>query len=162
MYITHQQDVFSQAFLSTIAAATGLKSFPRADPDDDSIDGTIGYTGRLGTMRSPRIDFQLKCHMAKQPSATEIPYALSVKNYDDLRHIDYHVPRFLFLVIVPNRLEHWLRETASSVLMRRAGFWMSLRGMPAVDNTTKVTVHVPARNRITRRALLELVGAHRL
>ena len=60
MHTTTQKEQFSIAYFHAIASVCGLKIF-RCDVDDESIDLTVGKTGGDGTIRSPRLDLQLKC-----------------------------------------------------------------------------------------------------
>lgn len=65
MYITHQQEEFSRAYLYAVAAAAGLKFQNAAMPDDDSVDVTVSTRGPRGITRSPRLDIQCKCQRSE-------------------------------------------------------------------------------------------------
>src|SRR4051812_40901926 len=106
MHVTQQQEEFSRAYLYAVTAATGLKFQNAAAPDDDSVDATISARGPRGTTRSPRLDVQIKCRMSAA-IGDPIPYALSSKNYEDLRHLDYQSPRILVVVFVPELVHSW-------------------------------------------------------
>ncbi len=60
MDLNQQKAQFSLAYVHAISAAAGAKLF-RCDVDDESVDITVGLTGGAGTVRSPRLDIQLKC-----------------------------------------------------------------------------------------------------
>lgn len=161
MYITHQQEEFSRAYVHAIATVAGFKVVPGATPDDDSVDLSIASRGPRGLIRSPRIDVQLKCHRG----AVDVdpwPYALRLKNYEDLRHTDYQAPRILVVVVVPEDVEGWLAQSEEALVLRRCGYWRSLRGEPETTNETSVTVTLPRSNVFSvesLRSMMERVGA---
>ena len=68
---------------------------------------------------------------------------MKLKNYDDLRPTDVLVPRILIVVLVPGSLTDWLNHSEQELAMRNCGYWLSLRGEPATNNTTNVTVNIP-------------------
>lgn len=145
MHITHQQEEFSRAYLYAIAAAAGLKFSPAPAPDDDSVDMAISTRGLRGTARSPRLEIQVKCQMSAA-TGDPIPYALKQKNYDDLRHTDYSVPRILVVVFVPEQAADWTTHTEQELAMRYCAYWVSLRGLPPSTNQHTTTVHLPRKN----------------
>lgn len=40
-------------------------------------------------------------------------------------------------------LTDWLNHSEQELAMRNCGYWLSLRGEPATNNTTNVTVYIP-------------------
>jgi hypothetical protein len=52
------------------------------------------------------------------------------------------VKRILVVVLVPDDMNDWLRHSEPDLVMRRCGYWLSLRGMPATDNAEGKTVHL--------------------
>ncbi len=125
MHITHQQEEFSRAYLHAIAAGAGLKFDPAGRPDDDSVDVAISTRGLRGTARSPRLEVQVKCQMSAA-TGDPISYALKQKNYEDLRHTDYGVPRILVVVFVPEQVAVWTTHTEQELMMRYCAYWVSL------------------------------------
>ncbi len=60
MHEDQQKEQFSRAYVQAVAACAGFAwSVPSVD--DDSIDMTLSQTGGRGTIRSPRLDVQIKC-----------------------------------------------------------------------------------------------------
>jgi len=142
MHLTHQQEEFSRAFIYAISAAAGLKFRNAATPDDDSIDVEISARGPRGTTRSPHLEIQCKCQMS--PAVGDpISYPLKPKNYEDLRHSDYQVPRILVVVFVPEQVKDWTSQTEHEFTMRYCAYWASLRGLPPSSNEYSTTVHLP-------------------
>lgn len=158
MHITQQQEQFSIAYVHAIASAAGY-SLSQPYVDDDSIDLSIHQRGGNGTIRSPRIDLQLKCLLRDQEINSEgIQYPLKTKNYNELIPTDILVPRLLILVTVPSLPKDWIiqRDDAETIL-KYCAYWFSLRGMPPTDNSSTKTVHIPQENRLTVNKLSELM-----
>jgi Domain of unknown function (DUF4365) len=153
-----QKEQFSNAFTRAVSAAAG---FAVAEPsvDDDSVDiALIGGPG-LGPRR-PRLEAQLKCTEGSEPSGEDFGYQLRLKNYDDLRPPaeELCVPRILIVVRVPPGVGDWAQASDSQLVLRRCGYWRSLRGEPDVTNTTTVTVRIPVAQRLDVPQLQRLMG----
>ncbi|MCB9794610.1 MAG: DUF4365 domain-containing protein [Alphaproteobacteria bacterium] len=147
MHISHQQEAFSRAYVRAVAAAAGFRVQAGADPDDDSVDLTLSARGAGGTLRSPKLDVQLKCQLGLPEGASTWTYDLKMKNYDELRPTDLMVPRVLVIVAVPESVADWVEQDEQRLLLRHCGWWLSLRGLPAVDNTATRRLHVPRSQR---------------
>jgi hypothetical protein len=147
MHITHRQEAFSLAYVQAVAATAGFRVQDGTQPDDDSVDITIAARGPGGTVRSPKLDIQLKCQRGRPADEPTWPYDLKAKNFEDLRHTDLQVPRILVVVMVPDEVAHWLDQDEERMLMRHCGWWVSLRGSAASANATTVRVQVPRAQR---------------
>jgi hypothetical protein len=155
MHIPHQQEEFSRAFIYAISAAVGLKFSNAATPDDDSVDVAISARGPRGSIRSPRVEIQCKCQRSAAVG-DPIPYPLKSKNYEDLRHSDYQVPRILVVVFVPEQVKDWTSQTEQEFTMRYCAYWASLRGLPPSSNESSTTVYLP------RAQLFDVAGLETL
>lgn len=145
MYITQQKEQFSLAYVHAIATVAG---YALADirVDDDSVDCLLCSRGRSGRVHSPRVEVQLKCTASHAPGPEHLAFPLSMKNYDDLRDPEVHVPHVLVVVCVPNDVTDWLVHSEEQLALRRCGYWMSLRDLPPQASAAKdprVTVHLP-------------------
>ena len=151
MDLRQQQEQFSRAYVHAVATVAGFATY-RPEVDDDSVD--LGFAARGGTttLRSPRIEVQLKCTSTGVRHDDEVRFPLRLKNYDDLRR-SCHVPRILVVVLVPEDVADWLDATEEQMVLRRCGYWRSLAGEPEVSNTTSVTVHLSRTNLFTPTAL---------
>jgi hypothetical protein len=143
MYISHQQEAFSLAYVRAVAAAAGFRVQEGTQPDDDSVDLTIAARGPGGTVRSPKLDLQIKSRLGRPMEEPTWPYDLKAKNYEDLRHTDLQVPRILVVVAVPHDVSAWIEQDEERLLMRYCGWWVSLRGLDASTNTSTVRLDVP-------------------
>jgi hypothetical protein len=73
---------------------------------------------------------------------------------------DYTVPRYLFLVVVPDDPGEYTEISADGMLLRFQGYYLSLSAEDPVDNPKsdrKRAVHVPIGNILTVRTLLTLM-----
>ena len=142
MYITNRKEQFSIAYLHAVASRAGF-NLVRPDVDNDSIDVQIGATRAFGTVRrAPQIGIQAKCTETDDGQGPHISYTLKLKNYEDLRDENVHLPRILVVLCVP-AMEQWLQQTDEQMILRRCAYWVSLRGAAESENDTGQVVHVP-------------------
>jgi hypothetical protein len=125
--------------------------------DDDSVDWGIAAKGGAGIVQAPRLELQLKSTSRDVLDDKVIRYPLKLKNYDDLILNNYATPRILVVVIVPENLQNWLKQTEEELCLRHCGYWLSLRGMPSTTNTTNITVTIPKINQFTVAALQSIM-----
>ncbi|HKI87090.1 MAG TPA: DUF4365 domain-containing protein, partial [Thermoanaerobaculia bacterium] len=71
-------------------------------------------------------------------------------------------PRYLFLVVVPADVERWLTHSSDEIALRRCGFWLSLAGLPANDNSETVTVNIPSKNVLSPTSIGQLMTRARI
>lgn len=93
----------SLAYLQAVAAVeTFAVDIPHVD--SDSVDAVISGKGKIDSAslrHSPRIEVQLKASVNAHPNGNgDIPFDLTLKNYDDLR-ADTLLPRLLILLVLP-------------------------------------------------------------
>jgi hypothetical protein len=144
MDLSQQQRLFSEAYVKAVAATAGYSTYVPS-VDDDSVDIGIAARGPYGTRRAPHLELQLKTYLVDDlPSGTDWSYPeLKLKNYNDLRHTDFAVPRILVVVRMPKDTLNWLGHTVSSLALKHCGYWASLYGDPDTSNKKKITVHMP-------------------
>jgi hypothetical protein len=133
---------FSHAYVRAVAHAAGyFVQEANRTFDGDGVDLTLLSRSPAGTVRSPRLDLQLKATAA---SIAEDPflYDLDVKNYDELRSEQLQVPRILVVVSVPDTAASWVAATEDELILRRCGYWKSLRGQSSTANKAKIRIHI--------------------
>ncbi|MEM6471936.1 MAG: DUF4365 domain-containing protein [Planctomycetota bacterium] len=163
MDISQRKEQFSQAFVRAVASTAGFAVY-EPSVDDDSIDCGLAQRGGGGTVRSPKLDLQLKCGAKSSGGISiddqKVTYRLKVKNYNDLRAPNCLVPRVLVVVLVPsNDLEHWLTESDESLTLNSSAFWVSLRGKSETSVAgDKVTVHLPRSQRFNVEQIQALMN----
>jgi len=156
MTLDDQKEQFSFAYVRAVAATAQIV-VNEPTVDDDSVDLTFQQKGRAGQVRSPRLDVQVKCTESAAVHPDHIAYPLKLKNYDELRPTDLMVPRLLIVVTVSTDLIDWLNHSEVELALRKCGYWVSLRGLPATTNTTNVTVHLPRLNQFTVAGLTNIM-----
>lgn len=160
MDLNMQKEPFSRAYVQAVAACCGF-AWSEPSVDDDSVDMTLHQTGGEGSIRSPRLELQLKCKAATMPTNDPFSFSLKIKNYDDLRDPNVLVPRILVVVLVPDELEEWLSHSEGELAVRRCGYWVSLRGLPPSENQSSQTVPIPRAQQFTvdgLRGMMERIG----
>jgi hypothetical protein len=146
---------FSFAYVRAVAARAGFH-VSQPEVDVDSVDLMLSASTRQGFLIRPRLELQVKCTGREVADQGDIPFALPVNNYNDLR-ADTLVPSLLVLVLVPSEVERWLSETDERLCLHRCGYWLSLRNFPATENTESVTVRFPRSQRFTSSAVQALM-----
>lgn len=147
-----QKEQFSKAYIQAVAACAGY-SWSVPSVDDDSIDMCLHQTGGRGTIRSPKLDLQIKCVGRESPNSNIFSYPIKLKNYNDLRDESVMVPRILVVVVVPDLLPEWLAHSETELSLRRCGYWLSLRGMTPSSNETGQTIHMSRQQQFNITAL---------
>lgn len=140
MSLNDLKEAFSHAYVRAVAHAAGyFVQEANRHLDADGVDLTMFSRGPGGTVRSPRLDLQVK-GTARPSSEDPFPFDLPVKSYDELRSDDFQVPRILVVVILPEDVAHWVSASEQEPVMRHCGYWKSLQGEDATDNDTSVRV----------------------
>lgn len=142
METSQRKQEFSKAYVRAVAATAGYAA-QTPEVDDDSVDLTLAVRGGGGTVRSPKLDLQLKCTSRHLVSDGTVNYPLEIKNYEELRPTDFQVPRVLVVVVVPDDIGQWIAHSEEQLLLRHCGYWYSLRGLPPTQNVSSVTVNIP-------------------
>lgn len=148
-----QKEEFNYAYVCALAAHAGFNRIS-SSVDDDSIDVAFkskGYVGR--PIRSPQIEFQLKCTSQKVIDGGVLKYALTRKNYDDLRGDDFASPRYLAVLLVPEDVGEWVGHNDEHIELHKSCYWLSLRHHGPTDNAVSVTVSIPLEQRLTTDTL---------
>jgi len=140
-----------------VASVAGF-SVSRPEVDDDSVDLSIYCRGPRGTVRSPRLELQSKCTSRPTFSGDQLSFDLKIKNYEDLRWTDLAVCRILVVVVVPDDLDRWLEQDQEQMVLRRCGYWMSLRGLQATGNQTTARVWLPTSQVFSVQALQQMMN----
>ncbi len=159
MFITTQKEEFSYAYISAVVSVAGY-SFQIAPRPLDLVGVDVTITGLVspGSRRRTRLDLQLKCTSQDLLDNESIRYPLEIKNYNELRNTNLdHDPLLLVVVLVPEKVEHWLQQTETELCLKRCAYWVSLRGQASSTNQTNVTVYLPRQNVFSVDALKTLM-----
>jgi hypothetical protein len=105
------------------------------------------------------LDLQLKATInADTSDPATIGYDLRVVDYDKLRRSDVPVPRILVVLELPADESAWITQTVEELILRRAAFWISLRGRDATKVTTTTRVRLPRTNVFTPLSMTDLLA----
>lgn len=159
------QGMFGEAFVRVLAAAAGL-TVAKAEPDVTGDDFTLGYPGPLAGLRNPKIDVQVKSRARprvdwRRPG--QWAFRMKAHHFNELAGNDYALPRYLFLVIVPDNYDEYVTASPRAFSLQYCAYWASLQDRERVDPTqrTSVTVEVPADNLLSVEALTRLLEYRR-
>lgn len=65
------------------------------------------------------------------------------------QYLLYFCLLILIVVLVPSNINDWLKITEEDMLMRKCGYWVSLKGQKPTKNTNNITVELPRQNLFT-------------
>ncbi len=156
MDISQQKEQFSNTYLQAITTVAGYSLY-KPSVDDDSVDWGIATRGIMGRIRAPRLELQLKSTSRELLDDNYLRYPLKLKNYDDLRLVDFAIPRILVVLVLPEHRKDWLQQSEEELCIRYCAYWVSLRGLPETPNTTTVTISLPRTNQFTVAALQSIM-----
>lgn len=156
MYITHQMEEFSIAYVHAIASVAGF-AVERFHVDNDSADVTVRSDLKYPVVHNPRIELQLKCSSSLSVGLTtpdQFTYPLQANNYEALSSTRRHVPMFLVLVHAPKKPAHWMvQHNSVQAQLRYCAYWADLKGQPPSSSASTVSIHIP-RSQIFDHAVL--------
>src|SRR5947208_1796380 len=118
------QGYYGEAFVRALAASAGL-IVSRPDLDVTGEDFSIGYPGMRGSLRHPRIEVQVKSWSNPGGSLATWRYRMRVEHFNELAGDMFYLPRYLFLVVVPDDTARYSRATDDALQLHRAGYWAS-------------------------------------
>jgi Domain of unknown function (DUF4365) len=152
--------MFGEAFVRVLAAAAGL-TVAKAEPDVTGDDFTLGYVGPLAGIRNPKIDVQVKSRARPRVAWRSGFWTLRMKahHFNELAGNDYALPRYLFLVIVPDDQDEYVTASPHALSLQHCAYWVSLEDQTRVDSTrqTSVTVEIPVHNLLSVEVLKRLL-----
>lgn len=155
----HRQEVLCRAYLQAVAGRCGMScTFRDLDYGIDATHVEIRRRNRRLVESGFRLDVQAKSTTVASLTKSSITYDLSAKNYEDLRDPEVGCPRILVLLILPEEEDDWLEQTEDHLLIRRAAYWLSLRGLGPSDNERSVRLSIPRTNLFSAASLMTLVN----
>ncbi|MBC6422506.1 MAG: DUF4365 domain-containing protein [Hormoscilla sp. SP5CHS1] len=137
-----------------VASTAGYSCQLANRPSDlEGIDLTISGPELQDTLYPPRLELQVKSTSSDMGNDDPIRYSLKVKNYNELRKTRILIPKLLVVLFIPENPGDWLKQSERELCLRKCGYWLSLRGQPATDNTERMTVYLPRQQQFTVNAL---------
>lgn len=145
--VQDQEEELSFAYVAAVAAKAGY-GVAKSNKDRDGTDMKIeGGSKNEGVGKDwPSIGIQLKATVnLGQARGGCFRFRLKQENYKKLR-VETLIPRLLVVLDLPKNAEQWLEITPDALILRRAAYWMSLRGFPNTSNKTSTTIKIPEEN----------------
>jgi hypothetical protein len=153
---TDIEDALSEAYVWVVATHAGYV-ISKKNFDRDGVDVTIEASGEA----RPKLDVQLKASINLTANSDGvIKFPCPKKNYDKLR-IATQTPRILIVMKLPTDKGDWISLSEEELTVRHAAYWISLKGLSETDNTTSVTIDIPAANKVTVQSLRDLMELSR-
>lgn len=163
MHHTARMEQFNIAVVRAIASACGFNT-AKLEVDDDSVDIEIcaKYPFELGKASRSRVAIQLKATSSPQKQGGYISFTLDRKNYDDLRICDSD-PRYLFVLELPKKCSHWIRQKKKFCAFKYRCYWLSLQDFNDLpDGQGTKTVKIPTNQIIDIHSLPKLLDSARM
>ena len=157
-----QQGQFGEDYIRVLATAAGL-TVSKCDLDVDGIDLQLTLPADGASVRSPRIEVQVKTTSRLRPVDGVFRFdGLNGRQFNKLAGPGFMVPRYLFLVTVPREAARYVDLNHHGLLLRHIGYWTSLHAHETVpEGRASVRVKVPTANVLTVPRLRDLVEAAR-
>jgi hypothetical protein len=161
MTLRQHQGHHGEGFVFAMASSAGLL-ISRPSLDIDGVDWLIGFPGQLGTVRSPKMEVQVKSWSVPEGDEDAWAYRMRLRHYNALAGGGFEVRRYLVLVIVPADVAGYATCEHDAMRVSHAAYWTSLADRPVLpggENDSKtVVVPVPRSNLLTPETLKALVA----
>lgn len=154
------QGQFGEDYVRVLASAAGLV-VSSYNLDIDGVDLQICRPGAFPSVRSPRIEVQVKTTSRSRPDGGVLTFdGLNGTQFNKLAGSGFMVPRYLFVVTVPPDAARYADLSPRGLLLRHIGYFASLRDLlPVPADRTRARVTVPTANILTVARLRALVEA---
>lgn len=155
------QGHFGECFIAVLAAAAGLQ-ISKSVPDASGEDYELKSPSR-GSRDFPRLEAQVKSWSRPRGSDNHWRYdGLTEKQFDSLAGGGFRVPRYLFLVIVPDAVDAYSDVDHECLRLNHAAYWASFADderptAPSADK--RRPVEVPKDNLLDVKALWALLSS---
>jgi hypothetical protein len=157
--VRHHQGKFGEDYVRALASAAGLIVL-KEDLDVDGVDLGFRAPGRYPRATSPTIEAQVKTWSKPENSAGYLLYrGLNEAQFNKLAGSDFTVPRFLFVVCVPEDRERYALPHSEGVTLQHLGYYVSLQTEKLIvdpDRDRKLTIRLPMANVLTTKSLRRL------
>ncbi len=130
--------------------------------DLDGVDWQIAQAGPRGTVRSPKIECQVKAKSKPDLQDDSYRVRLEVGGYNKIAGEGFQIPRFLFMVTVPDKVSDYAVCTHEAMRLGTAGYWLQMGDKPVApagdEDPKSIVLHVPRRNLLTADSLGALLA----
>jgi hypothetical protein len=80
-------------------------------------------------------------------------YDLDIKTYDKLKDPERSAPAYLVLVVVPAKLEAWIKHYTEEMLLSCHAYWAAFDAKISRPNKTSTAIRLPRDQRLTVSSL---------
>lgn len=139
----------SRAFVMAVAAKAGYAVEVQLN-DLYGVDIVLrsgGYT----------VDIQLKATAVPHYRDDVLLFDLDVSTYNKLR-TDRNSPGYLVVTVLPGDRARWVSHLQTQISVRHVAYWLEITGMPVTTNHASVRISIPLTNRVTERALTDMIA----
>jgi hypothetical protein len=157
----NHQGWYGECFVQVLAAAAGLACSPLT-PDCTGVDFDITYPGVLGEETFPEIKVQVKSWSDPKTDPDDLTQwrypRLTQKRFNALAG-KFRVPRFLFMVVVPEVREQYADADEDRLMLSHAAYWASLEDHERIAEPScevRQPVLIPKANLLTTSSLISL------
>jgi hypothetical protein len=156
----HLLDELATAYVHAIAARGGATI--AASRRDYGVDGTLRHIVKSKEEFVPSgfpIEFQLKGTTTAEIVDENVIFDLKVRSYNLMatRH-PRGIPLYLFLVCFGSDLDQWIVEGDRQLALRASAYWWMTFDI-ATRNVSSVRIQIPIANRLTSRAIENMLRA---
>lgn len=157
---TDIESELSYALLHAVAAKVGASCvISNRLSDNRGIDACLTFWDNDPSVLRTEVDLKIQLKATVKTPVDDgnyFSYSLSNSHYDDLRAETYSTPRILVVFFLPKLHDDWLNASESELTIRRAAYWVSLKGAAASTNGSDTTVYVPKNQLLTSSSLKSL------
>lgn len=160
VFEAHIKEELSVSYTKAISASAGMTCEIRNR--DYGMDGSINDITYSPSKKMYResgfaIDFQLKSTVTAEIIDEKVVYDLEIKNYRDLIESSVGRQRILILYVLPEKREEWVTVSKDSTILKKCAYWCSLRGLPDVDNSSRIRIKIPVNQLLTSEELVRIM-----
>ena len=162
----HLLDELATAYVQAVASAGG--AVIAIGRRDYGVDGTMDRVVQTKRSTSPgrkfipkgfAVEFQLKGTTLASVGAEHVVYDLDVRNYDLIvGRSRVATPLYLFLICFGPKTQDWISVENERLSLRASGYWWTQSG-GSTENTSTVRIQIPVANRLTSRAIEDMLIA---
>jgi hypothetical protein len=153
---TDENDIkerLSHAYIAAVAARAGcqLLSLPVDRAGVDHI--ILPIKGRITL--TIYVQAKATSGLKRIGDGVEFSFNLDRKTYNKLRSLE-DVPALLVVLDLPAEPAAWLSVSVDALILRRAAYWLDLRGAPSIKTKSK-NLRIPAANLFDDRAIINIM-----
>jgi hypothetical protein len=142
------ESALSYAYVHAVTAAAGMDcQHTSRGLDNAGIDVAIAARDQFAhdsLLTDLSLHLQLKAtSQAAVFNNGRFSFSLDVATYNRLRKTTVVPFRILVVFFMPELSHEWIQHTNDILSLKKCAYWVSLKGAPATQNATSVTIYLP-------------------